>query len=223
MKIVISLGGSVIVPNKVDYKFLKKFKKVIEEIKNNKVVIVTGGGSIARKYIEALRKEKINEKILCLIGIKTTKLNAMLVSNFLKANILIPGSINQIKKLLSKKNIVVTGALGYHFKMTSDGTAAGIAKEIKADYFINITNVKGLYNKNPKKFKDAKFIPRISFKDFNKILNKIKFKAGQNFVLDQSAAKVISKYKIKTIIIKDIRNLIKIVNNKKFIGTVINS
>lgn len=223
MRIVISLGGSVIVPGKVDYNFLKNFKKVIEKIKNNKIVIVTGGGSTARKYIEVLRKEKINEKILCLIGIETTKLNAMLVSNFLKANILIPNSINQIKGLLNKKNIVVTGALGYHPNMTSDGTAADIAKEIKADYFINITNVKGLYNKNPKESKDAKFISRISFKDFNKILNKIKFKAGQNFVLDQSAARVISKYKIKTIIIKDIRNLIKIVNNEKFIGTVISS
>ena len=43
--IVISLGGSIIVPNKVDYKFLSEFKKLILMYsKKNKIVIVTGGG-----------------------------------------------------------------------------------------------------------------------------------------------------------------------------------
>ena len=46
MKIVISLGGSVIVPDKIDVNFLEKFKKIINKIKKgNKIVIVTGGGS----------------------------------------------------------------------------------------------------------------------------------------------------------------------------------
>ena len=89
MKIVISLGGSLINPGKVDYDFLKQFKKVISKL-NHKFIIVTGGGKIAREYIEALRKEKLNEKILSLMGIKTTKLNAMLVSNFLNTHMLIP-------------------------------------------------------------------------------------------------------------------------------------
>jgi len=221
MKLVISLGGSRIVPNNVDYDFLKKFKKIINKIKKgNKIVIVTGGGSTARKYIDALRKEKVDEKILSLIGIKSTKLNAMLVSNFLDANVLSPNSQTELNKLLNKHNVVVTGSIDYNANMTSDGVAAEIAYKIKADYFVNITDVKGLFDKDPK-LKNAKFIPEISFKDFNKIISKIKFKAGQHFVLDQSAAKVINKYKIKTIIIKNIENLIRIVNDKKFIGTVI--
>ena len=35
------------------------------------------------------------------------------------------------------------------------------------NYFINLTDVSGLYNKNPKEHKDAKFIPKF-LKDFKK-------------------------------------------------------
>ena len=105
--------------------------------------------------------------------------------------------------------------------MTSDGTAANIAREIKADYFINITNVSGLYDKDPRKNKNAKFISRINFNDFLKIVMKIKYKPGQHFVLDQTAAEIITKYKIKTVILKDVNNLEGFLREKKFIGTVI--
>jgi uridylate kinase len=106
--------------------------------------------------------------------------------------------------------------------MTSDGNAAEVAELIKADCLINMTNVSGLYDKNPKLYKTAKFIPSISFKEFMKIVNKIKFKAGQHFVLDQSAAKIISRNKIKTYIVdNNLKNLNKLLNDKKFVGTII--
>jgi len=104
--------------------------------------------------------------------------------------------------------------------MTSDGNAAEIAELIKADFFINITNVKGFYTSNPKTNKTAKFIPQISFEDFMKIVNKIKYKAGQHFVLDQSAAKIINRAKIKTYIVN--KELKKCLNGKSFEGTIIN-
>ncbi|MBT7169515.1 hypothetical protein HN908_00505, partial [Candidatus Woesearchaeota archaeon] len=59
--------------------------------------------------------------------------------------------------------------------------------------------------------------------DFKARINKIKFKAGQHFVLDQSAAKIINKSKIKTYIVNNnLNNLDKLLNDKKFVGTVIN-
>jgi uridylate kinase len=85
-----------------------------------------------------------------------------------------------------------------------------------------LTNVAGLYNKNPKKYKSAKFIPEISWKEFDKLANKLKFKPGQHFVLDQTASKVIMKNKITTYIIgEDLKQLDNLLNNKKFIGTKI--
>ena len=79
-----------------------------------------------------------------------------------------------------------------------------------------------MYNKNPIKNKNAKFIPKISWEKFHKMANKIKFEPGQHFVLDQKASKIILENKIKTYIIgKDLKQLDNVLNNKNFIGTII--
>ena len=58
--------------------------------------------------------------------------------------------------------------------------------------------------------------------DFYRMANKIKFKAGQHFVLDQTASKIIKQNKIKTYIVnKDLKNLKKVLKEKNFNGTVI--
>lgn len=206
--IVISLGGSLIVPDKIDYNFINNFKDIILKFKNIKFVIVTGGGRVAREYINGLKKEGLNQKMQSLIGIAVTRLNARFMSNFFKNNAssTIPNSLKEIKNLVSKNKIVFAGGLRYQEDNTSDGTAAAIANYLNCE-FINMTNVKGLYTKDPKKYRDAKFIKNISFNDFYNMINKIKYEAGQHFVLDQNAAKIIKENKIKTAIIgRDLKN-----------------
>ena len=88
------------------------------------------------------------------------------------ANKGIPHNMEEVKKLLRKNSIVFCGALRYKKNETSDGTAAKLARFFNTD-FINLTNVQGLYDKNPKKFRSAKFIPEISHKEFYKIAKKI--------------------------------------------------
>jgi uridylate kinase len=115
----------------------------------------------------------------------------------------------------------VCGALEYHPKRTSDSTAADLADELKGT-FINLTNIKGIYNKNPLKFKDAKPIKEISWREFYKLATKEKFRPGQHFVLDQHASKIIMKKKITTYILgKDVKQLRNIINDKSFVGSVI--
>lgn len=226
MKIVISLGGSIIIPDKINYNYLKDFSKLIKKFsRNNKIVIVTGGGYTARKYINSLRKDRLNEDIYSLIGIASTKLNARLVNGFFNKIVpKMPDSLKEIKQSLKKENIVIVGSLGFQPDMTSDGDAAQIAEYIKADKFINLTNVNGLYNKNPKEFKDAKLIREITLRRFYAMAKKHKFKAGMHFVLDSSAAEIIKKAGIKTIIINglNLKNLENCLKDNKFLGTVIN-
>ena len=201
MKVVISLGGSVIIPEEVDYKYLEKFSKVIKKFsKRNKIVIVTGGGSTARKYIDPLVKLKKGEKAYSAVGISSTRINARLVRRIFGFSGRFPIEIKHVKNDLKKNNLVICGALGERSGITSDANAAEVAKEIDADFFVNITNVIGLYTKHPK-LKNSKLIKEISYDKFLVMANKIKYKAGQHFVLDQVAAKLIKKYKIKTFIL----------------------
>jgi uridylate kinase len=218
--IVLSLGGSLIIPKDISVKFLREFRKVVRKnLKNYKFVIVCGGGSIARKYISALRDEKINDKMQSLSGIWTTRTNARFVSSFFNEEKEIPLKMETVKKYLKEQNIVFVGALEYKPNQTSDATSAEIAHELKTS-FVNLTDIKGVFDKNPKKFKNAKFIPKIQGKDFYKMANKIKFKPGEHFVLGQTASKIIFKNKIPTYIMgNNMKNLDNFLNSKKFVGT----
>jgi len=222
--VVISLGGSLIVPEKIDFNFLDLFKKTLRRFyKDYKFVIVCGGGTIARKYINALNYEHKSEKELSIAGIRATRMNAMFMMQFFgkEANDTLPLNMEEVRSNLHKNKLVICGALRYAEKSTSDGTAAKLANFLGTE-FINMTNITGLYTKNPLTHDDAKFIPHETWKRFEKRANKMKHKAGQHFVLDQSASTLIRKHKIKTYIIgKDLKNLENILKNKKFVGTTI--
>jgi len=223
---VISLGGSLIIPNKIDIEFLNNFKKVLLKNKRKyKFVVVCGGGKTARIYIKGLEQQKTKQRIYfqSLLGISTTRLNARFMTYFFgeDAHQGIPHDMKTIKHLLRRHDIVFCGALRYAKNQTSDSTSAKIANYFKSP-FINLTNIKGLYNKNPKKFRSAKFISEISHKDFLKTAKKIEFKPGQHFVLDQKAAKIIKKQNITTYILgPNLKNLNNLLNNKHFIGTIV--
>ncbi len=223
--IVISLGGSMIILSKgINLQFLKKFKSALRKhYHKNKFVIVTGGGSIARKYIQVLKAEGKSTEEQSLAGIRATRMNALLLMQLFgkEVNDSLPLNMEEVKDNLHKNKVVICGALRYSSHSTSDATSAKLASFLKAP-FINITNVPGLYTKDPRKYKDAKFISRISWKEFEKMALKIKYHAGQHFILDQQASTLIKKHKIKTYIIGSLLSLNNILNNKDFKGTLIN-
>ncbi len=222
--IVLSLGGSLIIPDKINYDFLEKFKIEVRRFYGKyKFVVVCGGGAIARTYINALKEEHKTKIELSKAGIRATRMNAMFMMQFFgnEANSTIPKDAVDIENQLKKNNIVFCGALRFMKDSTSDGVATMIAHHFKCD-FINLTDVNGLYSDDPKKNKNAKLIPYENWRDFETRANKIKFKAGQHFVLDQNAAEFIRQYRIRTYILgKDMRNLRNVLNKKKFIGTII--
>ncbi|MDP4012984.1 MAG: UMP kinase [Candidatus Nanoarchaeia archaeon] len=222
--IVLSVGGSIFNPNEFNYSFISNLKKTLSKLaKERKIIVVIGGGKTARNYITPLRKKGLKENKSSLIGIAVTRLNARLFAMFFGdiASQHVAGDMKEVKNLLLKNKIVFCGGLRFVPDNTSDGTAAALANYFGCE-FINMTNVKGLYTKDPKKFKDAKFISKISFKEFDRVVSSLKYEAGQHFVLDQHASKIIKKYKIKTYIIgPNLKNLENLINGNKFTGTII--
>jgi len=222
--IVLSLGGSLIVPEIMDLSYLRKFREVIKaNSRKFKFVIVCGGGTVARKYISALRDDGKSEYLQSLAGISVTRLNARFMSYFFNQDPKegMPTDMKQIKNMLRKDDIIFCGALRYAPNQTSDATAVKLAAYLGTD-FINLTNVRGLYNKNPMKYKDAKFIPQTTIEEFNKIVMAIPDKPGMHAPVDHTAMRVIREHKIKTYIIgKDAKQLDNLLNGKKFIGSVV--
>jgi len=222
--IVISLGGSLIIPDKVDTKFLKRFRKtILKNTKKHKFIIVCGGGSIARKYISSLREIGVNEKFQSFSGISATRMNARFMSYFFNNNQEegIPHTMKLLDKYIKNKDVIFCGALEYKPNQTSDATATEIAKHFKT-IFINLTNVPGVYTKNPLEHRDAKFIPKMSWLELYRKTNKNKYKPGQHLILDQTATKRILKNKITTYVLgKNMRNLNNLLNQRKFKGTII--
>ncbi|MGK0209480.1 MAG: uridylate kinase [Patescibacteria group bacterium] len=219
---VISLGGSRIVPENVDQKFLNQFKKLILSHPGHKFVVVTGGGNTARKYIDALRGLHGDLKKQSQTGVAITRFHAnFLMRIFGKpANDELPFSVKKVESLLRRNQVVFCGALQQRKNQTSDTTAARVAAHLECP-FINLTNVKGIYTDNPATNPKAKFIPKISWDDFYAMANKLSFTAGQHFVLDQKGSKIIRRKKVPTYIVGSLISIRNIINGRNFAGSLI--
>ncbi|RLI88156.1 MAG: UMP kinase [Candidatus Altiarchaeales archaeon] len=224
MKIVISIGGSVLVPDEIDKEFIENFAKLIREIhRRHELVIVTGGGKTARRYIELARDFGASEVFCDLIGIDATRLSARLLSAAIgkDANLEPPKDHIDGLKALNFGKIVVMG--GTHPGHSTDAVAALFAEYIHADLFINATDVDGIYDRDPQKYKDAKRYEKLSVEQLVDMVKSQSLGAGKYELIDILAAKVIQRSKLKTIFLngRNIENMKNAIEGKKFIGTVI--
>jgi uridylate kinase len=220
---VISLGGSLINPEKVDVNFLKNFKKLIlgQTQKGHRFILITGGGKPARDYINGLASvSKISNAYKDWMGIYATRLNAQLV-RLMFGKLAHPVIVEDPnKKFAFKEKILIAG--GWMPGRSTDDDAVRLAKVYGAKMIVNLSNINYVYTKDPRKFKDAKLIKDISWKNFRKIVGN-KWDPGKNLPFDPTAAKLAEKLKLKVIIAngKNLKNLHKILQDNHFIGTTI--
>ena len=220
--IVMSLGGSVIAPDKIDVSFLKNFKKIINKYtgKGYKFAIICGGGKIARDYQKAASQiAKQSNYYLDWLGIHATKMNAWFMKAVFgkDAEKLIVDDPR--KKVSFTRNILIAG--GWKPGWSTDYDSVLLAKNLGVKIIINMSNIDYLYDKDPKKYNNAKKIKNISWKEYRKISGN-EWKAGLNAPFDPIAAKEAEKSKLKVIIIgKDLRNFENLLQSKKFEGTII--
>lgn len=221
---VISVGGSLINPGKIDTGFLKSFKKLILEQtkKGSRFILITGGGKLCRDFQEALSDvTRPTAADLDWLGIASTWLHADLVK-LMFGKLAHPMIIKDPnKKVNFKEKILLAG--GWMPGRSTDDDAVRLAKVYGAKTVINLSNINYVYTKDPRKFKDAKKIEQISWQNFRKIVGN-KWDPGKNLPFDPTAAKLAEKLKLKVIIAngKNLQNLKNILQNKKFKGTVIN-
>ena len=219
-RIVIKLSGRIFSVDNIkilkDYaKFLVKISKICQP------VVVTGGGNIARHYINHARSSGADESSLDELGIEVSRLNAKLLIYALKHKAYPhpPTTLQEIRYAVDGGLIVIVG--GLHPGHSTNGTAALIAEKVEATQFLNATDVDGVYDLDPNKYKKAKKFRRIELKTLRNMLIREDSVAGGYDLMDILALKIIERSKIKTRILKaDLKILEKAIKGDS-VGTEI--
>lgn len=227
-KIVISVGGSLIVPNGgINTEFLIKFNKFIRaklaEKKNRQFFLITGGGMTTRHFQDAARqvlKRQLTEDDLDWIGIHVTRLNGHLLRTIFR-DIAHPFVIDDYSFIRKACEPVVVGA-GWKPGWSTDYDAVLTCEDYGAKIIINLSNIDKIYNKDPNKYKDARPIGKISWGDLRKLVGE-KWTPGMHIPFDPIAVKKAQGLKLKAIVMNgnNFENLEKYFNGEKFVGTVI--
>src|SRR5207247_4507685 len=141
-KVVVSLGGSVLVPGDDDARYLRDLAALLRDVSGRvKLFVVTGGGRIARYYIETGRGLGIGERTLDEFGIAVTRLNGRLLAAALsgRANREPATTYAEAAKLARRHPIVVMAAP--RPRHPTDRVSASLPRFVHAARPANATSV----------------------------------------------------------------------------------
>nr|QQK86959.1 uridylate kinase [Treponema denticola]QQK86984.1 uridylate kinase [Treponema denticola]QQK87123.1 uridylate kinase [Treponema denticola] len=230
MVTVLSVGGSIVAPDKPDFDFLDKFSKTIRnwllQDSSRKIIMVIGGGAPARDYQNAyrkvcdLRKAPAKNDEADWIGIMATRLNAQLVKAVFED--LCPNPVVYDPTTVDMFGGQILVAAGWKPGFSTDNDAVVLAERFSGNLVVNLSNIAKVYTDDPKKNPEARPIDSISWEDFIRIVG-TEWVPGKNTPFDPIASQRAQKAGIKVICAagKDIENLENILNGKDFKGTVI--
>lgn len=227
-KIVISLGGSLVVPSTgIDTAFLSDFNKFIrEKIAQNpnlQFFIVVGGGQTARDYRDAGRTildQELTPDDLDWLGIHASRLNAHLVRTIFR-DIAHPVILEQFDIIRKVTEQVIVGA-GWRPGWSTDYCAAMVCGDYRVETILNLSNIEQVFSDDPRKNADATPIQDISWPDFQKLVGE-KWTPGMNVPFDPIATKKAQELGLTVIIMKgnDLENVDNYLSGREFIGTTI--
>ncbi len=201
MKVVLSVGGSVIAPTLAPEKFLEYADVIRELAREHTVLAVTGGGKAARDYIGIARSMGANEAVCDLIGISLSRLNARLLISALSTAAFqdIPQNYREAETAMSSHKVVVMG--GVAPGQTTDAVSAILSEYVQADLLIVATSVDGIYTADPYINKNARRLDEVTTDELVKIVMSTEMKAGSKTVVDLLATKIIERSKVSTVVI----------------------
>ncbi|MDR0464231.1 MAG: UMP kinase [Treponema sp.] len=227
MVTVISLGGSIVAPDKVDIDFIKNFtdliRSFIEKNSDRHFIFVVGGGSPARQWQNAYKQasqQTASDEEADWIGIMATRLNAQLIkammSQWCNQEVVINPA--EVKPLTGP----VLVAAGWKPGFSTDNVAVLLAERFGADMVINLSNIEKVYTADPKTDASAKPIDKITWKDF-RIITGDEWVPGKNVPFDPVASRHAEKISLKVICAggKNLENFRKILDGEEFTGTTI--
>ncbi len=223
---VLSLGGSIVAPEKVDVEFLTRFKASIagylEERKDARLILTVGGGAPARIYQEAARKisPSSSAEELDWLGIRATHLNGALVRAVFSEYVENELVTDPTGDFSFDGRILV--AAGWKPGFSTDTDAVYLARKFGAKTVVNLSNIKKVYTDDPRKNPDAKPLDHISWDDFIAMVGET-WTPGKNTPFDPIASQIARKEGMSVICMdgRNIENLMAMLSDRPFEGTTI--
>ncbi|MBI2617734.1 UMP kinase [Candidatus Gottesmanbacteria bacterium] len=224
--VIISLGGSLVVPNGgIDSTFLSAFSEFIR-IKITlgwRFFIVVGGGATARMYIEGARAivGSITDWDLDWLGIHTTRLNAHLIRTIFQ-DVAHPRIIENYEKKIEDLKEPLVVASGWKPGRSTDYDAIILARDYGAGAIINMSNIVSVCDKDPNRYPDAKPVHQLTWEKFQELIG-TEWHPGSNVPFDPIATKLAHELGLSVFIVgSDLENLELIFSGKSdFVGTII--
>jgi uridylate kinase len=225
--IVMSVGGSLIVPDQIDTSFLSSLKELIttQTANGRRFIIITGGGKLARRYADAAKQvSDLDNEDLDWLGIHATRLNGHLLRTVFK-DIAHPVMITNPDDILdAPKDAPLIVAAGYRPGASTDLRAVQIADRVGAKKVINLSNIEYVYTADPRTNPDATKIEDITWEEFRKLIPE-KWDPGLSSPFDPIAAKEAQLRDIEVACIDGAQmdSLTNYLNGAPFIGTRIHN
>jgi uridylate kinase len=221
--IIISLGGSLIVPKDgIATQFIKDFRRLIltQIKKGRRFILICGGGTTARQYQNAAAEiVKLTRDDLDWLGIHVTRLNGHLMRTVFR-DIAHPRIITDPHEPIPNAKLII--AAGWRPGCSTDYDAVLLAQQCDAKTLINLSNITYVYDKDPRTNKDAKPITTMNWKNFRKQFGGT-WHPGLNSPFDPVAAKAASEQDMQVIIADgaNLKNLEAVIAGEKYVGTTI--
>jgi uridylate kinase len=207
LRVVLKVGGFAFSTEGRTEPLISEYVKLLKQLaKEHQFVVVTGGGSIARAYIQIARDLRVPESLCDQLGILVSRLNARLVVDGLSDSAYpeIPTTVAELARFFASGKLVAMGGLqpGH----STNAVAAIAAETIKADLFLNATDVDGVYTSDPSEDASAKHLDEVNVNKLTEILAHNEMNAGDYDLMDPIALRIIQRSHIPTVIL-DGRNL----------------
>ncbi len=225
--IVMSVGGSLIVPDQIDTDFLQNLKELIisQTAKGRRFIIIAGGGRTARRYQDAAGSvSTLTRDDLDWLGIHATHLNGHLLRTIFRdiAYQVMIKNPDDVLDVPLHHPVIIAG--GYRPGSSTDLRAVQIAERVKASKVINLSNTDYIYTDNPKTNPDAKALTNMTWSELREIIPN-EWDPGMSVPFDPVAAKEAQRIDLEIAQIngEKIEELEKYLNNEEFVGTRIHN
>ncbi len=163
-RVVLKVSGKFVCP--FDNPLVAEYASLIRETSDKvRLVVVVGGGTAARKYIQFANGKSWQD----LVGIEIARVNAELLISHLGdlAYPKVPRSVEEFLQAYATDKVVVMG--GLQPGQSTNAVSLIVAELINAKRVVNATTVDGVYDRNPKE-PGARKLRRVTVDELIRIL-----------------------------------------------------